>query len=161
MPADLKHILVADDDADTRTMLGHYLAHWGFTALPARDGNEAAAILGADDAPAIALIDWMMPGMEGTEVCRFLRRQPERPYTYLILLTGKANKEEIATGLDAGADDYITKPCDMTELRARVLAMAEDIQKRRAAVHQPVAVNPPAWKCRPCGMHGHCRQARA
>jgi sigma-B regulation protein RsbU (phosphoserine phosphatase) len=126
VPADRRRVLLADDDDDTRRLLGQYLSRWGFTVLQARNGTQAAEILGADDAPAIALIDWMMPGMEGIEVCKLLRQQQGRPYTYLIFLTGKSNKDEIAAGLEAGADDYVTKPCDMNELRAR-LRVAERI----------------------------------
>jgi DNA-binding response OmpR family regulator len=120
MSENLKRILLAEDDDIARRTLSQYLTRWGFTVMAARDGNQAAEMLSSDDAPPIALLDWMMPGMEGIEVCKALRQQADRPYTYLIFLTGKVNKDEIAAGLEAGADDYVTKPCDMTELRARL-----------------------------------------
>ncbi len=140
MPADLKRILVVDDDQDTRRILAHYLSGWGFSVLTGCDGNEAVDILTADDSPSIALVDWMMPGMEGTEVCRFLRALPDRPYTYVILLTGRTNKEEVAAGLEAGADDYITKPCDMLELRARLRVGERIVALERAQAEQLVAL---------------------
>ncbi len=115
-----KRILLAEDDARYRRILSHYLTSWGFSVTVAQDGLEAVAMLTGDDAPAVALVDWMMPGLEGPEVCERIRRQSERPYTYIILLTAKTNKEEVAAGFAAGADDYVTKPCDMTELRARL-----------------------------------------
>ena len=140
MSADLKRILLAEDHDDVRRTLSYYLAAWGFTVLQARDGTQAAAILSAEDAPAIALIDWMMPGMEGIEVCQLLREQLDRPYTYLILLTGKTNKEEVAAGLEAGADDYVTKPCDMLELRARLRVGERIVALERAHAQQVVAL---------------------
>jgi sigma-B regulation protein RsbU (phosphoserine phosphatase) len=120
MTADSKLVLLADDDDTARRLLSHYLSSWGFTVREARDGNEAAEILAGDDVPAIALMDWMMPGVEGIEVCKSLRQQVDRPYTYVIFLTGKGNRDEVVAGLEAGADDYVTKPCDMIELRARL-----------------------------------------
>ncbi len=116
----VKRILLAEDDFRYRRILSHYLTSWGFAVTHAQDGREAEAALTGADAPAMALVDWMMPGLEGPEVCERVRRQSDRPYTYIILLTAKANKEEIAAGFEAGADDYVTKPCDMTELRARL-----------------------------------------
>ncbi len=121
MSVEVKRILIADDDDDARGSLAAHLSHWGYTVYPATDGNEAAKILDADDPPAIALLDRMMPGREGIEICKLLRQQPGRPYTYLIFLTGRANKEQVAAGLEAGADDYVAKPCDLVELRARLL----------------------------------------
>lgn len=116
----VKRILLADDESRYRRILSHYLTSWGFSVSIAQDGVEAAAALTGEDPPAMALVDWMMPGLEGPEVCAKVRRQLDRPYTYIILLTAKADKEEVAAGFEAGADDYVTKPCDMTELRARL-----------------------------------------
>ena len=111
-------ILIADDDEHPRVLLTHYLKSWGFQVTACRNGLEAAAILEGDNAPSIALVDWMMPGLEGVEVCRRLRNHPDRrPYIYLILLTGN---DEVAAGLEAGADDYIKKPYAVDELRARL-----------------------------------------
>jgi sigma-B regulation protein RsbU (phosphoserine phosphatase) len=88
----------------------------------------------------MALLDWMMPGMEGIEVCKLLRRQSDRPYTYLIFLTGKAQKEEVAAGLEAGADDYVTKPCDMIELRARLRVGERIVSLERDHARQVVTL---------------------
>ena len=115
-----KRILLAEDEARYRRILSHYLTSWGFTVTAVQDGVEAVEALTGENPPAVALIDWMMPGLEGPEVCKQVRSMTDRPYTYIILLTAKADKGEVAAGFEAGADDYITKPCDMTELRARL-----------------------------------------
>ncbi len=120
MPSSAQRVLLAEDDDHSRRLLAHYISSWGFEVIPARDGLEALRILDGDEAPSLALIDWIMPGMEGIEVCSRVRNAAGRPYTYLILLTAKSDKEEVAAGLEAGADDYVVKPCDMTELRARL-----------------------------------------
>ena len=135
-----KHILLAEDDNDSRRVLAHYLAVWGFRVIEARDGLEATAVLASDDPPSIALVDWMMPGMEGVEVCASVRGRTDRPFTYLILLTAKADKREIAAGLNAGADDYVTKPCDPTELRARLRAGERIVELERTLARQVVAL---------------------
>ncbi len=140
MSTEPKRILLAEDDNDSRRVLAHYLTVWGFRVVEARDGLEAARILAADDAPALALVDWMMPGMEGIDVCASVRGRPNRPFTYLILLTAKSDKHEVAAGLDAGADDYVVKPCDPTELRARLKAGERVIQLERNLAQQVAAL---------------------
>lgn len=128
------HILIADDDERPRQLLAHYLKSWGFTVVACRDGLEAAAILEGDNAPAIALIDWMMPGLEGVEICRRVRNAPgKRSYTYIILVTGQ---QDVAAGLEAGADDFVAKPYNVDELRAR-LSVGQRVIKleRRLADH--------------------------
>ena len=138
MATEPKRILLAEDEEHSRRILAHYLTVWGYEVVEARDGLEAAAILGAADAPSIALVDWMMPGMEGVEVCAYLRQLPDRPYTYVILLTGKAEKREVAAGLDAGADDYVVKPCDLSELRARLKVGDRMVELERTLAQQVV-----------------------
>lgn len=96
------------------------MTNWGFQVITAEDGEAAVRVLESDGAPPLAIIDWMMPRMDGLEVCRRVRALVDRPYIYLVLLTAKSHKEEIATGLEAGADDYIIKPFDPDELRARL-----------------------------------------
>lgn len=94
--------------------------NWGFEVVTAEDGQAALEILEGDGAPPLAIVDWMMPKMDGLEVCTRIRKNPDRPYVYLVLLTAKSQKEEIAAGLEAGADDYVIKPFDPDELRARL-----------------------------------------
>jgi DNA-binding response OmpR family regulator len=113
-------ILIAEDHYVSRHLLERNLTNWGFDVVAAEDGEAALAILDSDDAPPLAIIDWMMPKVDGLEVCSRVRKMEERPYVYLVLLTAKSQKEEIAAGLDAGADDYVVKPFDPDELRARL-----------------------------------------
>ena len=138
MSIEPKRILLAEDEEHSRRILAHYLTVWGYQVVEARDGLEAATILAGENAPAIALVDWMMPGMEGIEVCAFVRRQTDRPYTYLILLTAKADKGEVAAGLEAGADDYVVKPCDLAELRARLRVGERMVGLERTLAQQVV-----------------------
>jgi DNA-binding response OmpR family regulator len=113
-------ILVAEDDLTTRRMLKAMLERWGFEVVGACDGNEAWQILHKPDSPRLAILDWMMPGMDGVEICRKARELVTTEPIYLIVLTGKTSKENIVAGLQAGANDYITKPFSGEELRARV-----------------------------------------
>jgi len=94
--------------------------NWGFSVVSAENGEAALQILQSEDAPSLAIIDWMMPKMDGLEVCARVRQMKNHPYVYLVLLTAKSQKEEIAAGLEAGADDYVIKPFDPDELRARL-----------------------------------------
>jgi len=120
MSPETNRILIAEDHRVSRHLLERNLQNWGFDVVSAEDGASAVEILDAPGAPSIAVLDWMMPKMDGVEVCRRVRLQTDRPYIYLLLLTAKSQKEEIATGLNAGADDYIIKPFDPDELRARI-----------------------------------------
>lgn len=117
---DSKRILVAEDDLVSRRLVEIFLKKWGYEARLARDGREAWRILSEEDAPRIALLDWMMPELEGVEICRRLREWKNRPYTYVVLLTARGHKQDRLTGLQAGADDFLTKPFDQDELRARL-----------------------------------------
>lgn len=113
-------VLIAEDDADSRQLLQIMVERWGYEAQPVRDGVEAWEALQPDDAPPLALLDIMMPRMDGLEVCRRAKqRETIRPF-YVIMLTAKTLPREIVTGLEAGADDYLTKPFDPNELRARI-----------------------------------------
>ncbi len=113
-------ILVADDEPISRRLLETHLARWGYEVVGATDGAEACRVLERDDAPPLAIIDWMMPELDGLEVCRKIRAVPRNPATYIILLTVRDSGGDVVQGLDAGADDYVTKPFDREELRARV-----------------------------------------
>ena len=120
MTPETNRILIAEDHYVSRHLLERNLTNWGFEVVTAEDGEAAVRVLEAPDAPPLAIVDWMMPRLDGLEVCRRIRERKDRPYIYLVLLTAKSHKEEIATGLEAGADDYVIKPFDPDELRARL-----------------------------------------
>ncbi|MFH1943011.1 MAG: response regulator transcription factor [bacterium] len=113
-------ILIAEDDPISRRLLATHLTQWGYDPIVTCNGNEAWRVLRQADSPQLAILDWMMPGMGGLDVCRSVRNKKSSPYIYIVLLTAKERKEDIAEGLDAGADDYVTKPFHSRELRARV-----------------------------------------
>jgi len=115
-------ILIADDSIVSRHLLEATLRKWGYDVMVACDGAEALALLQREDAPALIILDWMMPGMTGVEVCRRIRERDREPYTYILLLTSKSQKEDLIEGMEAGADDYITKPFDQNELQVRLRA---------------------------------------
>jgi two-component system, cell cycle response regulator len=113
-------VLIAEDDMVSRRLLEAMLARWGYDVVITRDGTEAWQVLQGPDAPPLAILDWMMPGIDGVEVCRLVRQRVQEPYIYLLLLTTKGRRENIIEGLDAGADDYLTKPFDPHELQVRL-----------------------------------------
>ena len=114
------NILIAEDDFTSRTILQAILAKWGFATVTANDGSEAWRIIQGPDPPRLLLLDWLMPGIDGVEICRRVREAgPARP-SYVILLTALGETNRIVEGLRAGADDYITKPYNQEELRARI-----------------------------------------
>jgi len=113
-------ILIAEDDPETSRLLRALLVKWGYEVVATRDGREASTALQAEGAPRLAILDVMMPYMSGIEVCQRLRQTPEHAGLYVILLTARTSKDDTVAGLAAGADDYITKPFDIQELRARV-----------------------------------------
>ncbi len=113
-------ILIAEDEKITRTMLARKLNNWGYEVVSAPDGNGAWEILQQKDAPNLIILDWMMPGMDGVEICRRLKQIETKTPSYIILLTSLDNEEDIVAGLDAGADDYITKPFKNSEMRSRI-----------------------------------------
>jgi two-component system cell cycle response regulator len=113
-------ILIAEDTLLSRHMLQGLLTKWGYDVVSVEDGDAAWEKLKVPDAPRMALLDWMMPGRNGVDVCRALRLQRPEPYTYILLLTAKDAKESVVEGLDSGADDYLTKPFNPQELKARM-----------------------------------------
>lgn len=113
-------ILVAEDDRVSRQILTTSLAKWGYEVVITFDGTQAWGELQKSDAPAMAILDWMMPGMDGTELTRRVRTLVRPVPTYIMLLTARVDKESIVAGLEAGANDYLTKPVELGELRARV-----------------------------------------
>jgi len=113
-------ILVAEDEGTSRRLLETMLGKWGYTVQVARNGIEAWGLLQSDDPPSLAILDWMMPEMDGLEVIRKIRKTPHLHSLYCILLTAKDHLEDTLLGFQAGADDYVTKPFDAEELRARL-----------------------------------------
>jgi diguanylate cyclase (GGDEF)-like protein len=113
-------ILIAEDDPVSRRLLQSFLVKWGFEVIVAEDGAEALRLLERLDFPRLAILDWMMPGLEGPQVCERIRKETNRAYVYILLLTARTQKEDLLKGLESGADDYLTKPFDSQELRARL-----------------------------------------
>jgi phosphoserine phosphatase RsbU/P len=113
-------VLVADDDLLTRRLLEKILGKSGHEVVTATSGIEAWQILSGQDPPALAILDWMMPQMTGVEVCRRVREAQGPVPTYLVVLTSRGQTEDLVAAFEAGADDYITKPFEAEELRARV-----------------------------------------
>jgi phosphoserine phosphatase RsbU/P len=113
-------ILIADDDRMSLVMLKGTLEPWGFDVVVAQDGDAAWQCIVGSEPPALAIIDWMMPGIDGIELCRRVRSTELRAPVYLILLTSRTSRQDIVAGLEAGADDYLCKPFDPDELRARI-----------------------------------------
>jgi len=112
--------VIADDDPVTTAVLSAALRGWGIDVASAADGLSAWRLLTDGPAPELAIVDWMMPGLDGIELCRRIRREPSLSAMYVLLLTGRSGREDLVAGLDAGADDYMVKPIDTEELRARV-----------------------------------------
>jgi diguanylate cyclase (GGDEF)-like protein len=142
-------ILIAEDDIDFRAVLEATLTSWGHEVISVGDGLEALAHLRQEAGPPLALLDWFMPGFNGIEVCRELRRGGAAPYVYVILVTGRAARQDLLEGLEAGADDYLVKPVDVEEMRARLATalrivttqqrlLAEQEALRRQATHDPL-----------------------
>lgn len=142
-------ILVAEDEITFRHMLKTFLTKWGYQVVVVSDGLEAWKILQEEDRPRLAILDWMMPNMDGVEICRAIRERKSGPYLYLLLLTSRDQKQDVVEGIEAGADDYLIKPFDPRELRARIHAGERIIELedrliraqealRELAVHDPL-----------------------
>ena len=154
-------ILIADDDSISRRMLQAALAKWGYEVVATEDGDQAWNALQDPVPPSLAVLDWLMPKMDGVEVCRKVRASPNLRSVYLILLTSRIKKDDLISGLEAGADDYITKPFDPDELRARIrvgvrvaklqTTLAErvrDLEKALSQVHQLHGLLPICCYCK-------------
>jgi sigma-B regulation protein RsbU (phosphoserine phosphatase) len=113
-------ILIADDDRMSTMMLSRSLERWGFDVVVAHDGASAWEEIIGETPPELAIVDWMMPGIDGIELCRRLRAASLPTPVYVILLTARNSRQDLVAGLEAGADDYLTKPFDPDELRARI-----------------------------------------
>ncbi len=115
-------ILAAEDNPIFQSVLRSMLTKWGYDAIVVHNGIEAWQVLQSPDAPRLAILDWMMPGMDGVEVCRRVRADLREPYVYILLLTARTEAQDLVEGMEAGADDYLTKPFNAHELRVRLRA---------------------------------------
>src|SRR5262249_46783637 len=113
-------VLAAEDNAVFQSVLRSLLTKWGYDAVIARDGLEAWDALQSNDGPRLAILDWMMPGLDGVEICQRVRAARREPYTYIILLSARTESQDMLEGMEAGADDYIAKPINPRELRVRL-----------------------------------------
>jgi diguanylate cyclase (GGDEF)-like protein len=115
-------ILVAEDNPVFQSMLNNMLGKWGYEVVLADNGELAWQMLQGEKAPPLAILDWMMPGIDGVEICRRIRKAEHQRYVYVILLTAKTEQKDLVEGMEAGADDYLTKPFNTHELRVRLRA---------------------------------------
>lgn len=115
-----KKVLIAEDDVVSRRLLDAFLSKWGYEAIGVSNGAEAWEVLEKEHSPRLAVLDWMMPGLDGIQICKRIRDRIDRPYVYVLLLSSKSQKRDMLEGLKAGADDYLSKPFDAEELKARL-----------------------------------------
>ena len=113
-------VLIADDDPVAAMAVSRSMSNWGFETAVVHDGLAAWEHLTSSDPASLAIVDWEMPGLEGPDLCRRVRSDTERAHLYLILLTARNSSTDLVAGLEAGADDYLIKPVDLNELKARV-----------------------------------------
>lgn len=148
-------VVIAEDDPVSRRLLEAKLVKWGYEVVVTRDGEEALAALRGEDAPRLAILDWMMPGMDGVDVCRKIRTEVGKPYTYIILLTALHRDEDLVAGMEAGADDYITKPFKANELRVRLRAGRRIIELQNELIEAREALREQATHDPLTGLWNH------
>ena len=135
-------VLAAEDNPVFQSMLANMLTKWGYQPVLARDGNEAWEALQQPDGPQLAILDWMMPGLKGVDICRNVRAAGREPYVYILLLTARTDSQDLVEGMEAGADDYLTKPFQTHELRVRlragrrILELQQELLAAREALRQ-------------------------
>jgi len=132
-------VLVADDDPVSRRLLETYLARWDYEATVATNGAEAWALFQKDDFPLV-LTDWMMPEMDGVDLVRKIRASDRGTLCYAILVTSKSQKEDLVEGMEAGADDFVSKPFDRDELRVRLREGERTVRLERTLADQNLAL---------------------
>jgi DNA-binding response OmpR family regulator len=136
-----KRVLIAEDHYVSRHLLERNLSLWGFEVTAVADGESALQVLEGENPPSLVILDWSMPKMDGIEVCRRVRARKDQPFTYLLLLTARTDVDEIATAFEVGVDDYVTKPFEADELRARlgvarrVVTLERALAARTAELH--------------------------
>jgi sigma-B regulation protein RsbU (phosphoserine phosphatase) len=141
----MMRVLIADDDRVTTAILTRALGNWGFDVGVAHDGESAWETIRAGG-PQLAIVDWMMPGLDGPALCRRVRESTSTAHLYVILLTARDSRADLVAGLDAGADDYLVKPFDHDELRARiqvgarVVALQQRLAERVAELEAAVSI---------------------
>ncbi len=138
----MKRILIADDDKVSRCLLQAHLTEWGNEVTSVENGRQALDVLRTPNSPRLAILDWMMPDIDGIEVCRQIRQGGDEAFTYIIILTAKSQKQDIVTALNSGADDFLTKPYDMDELRSRIHAgkRVVDLQLKLKAANEQLEI---------------------
>ncbi len=141
-------VLIAEDDSFSRKIIEKYLFEWGYEVVSVTNGNDAIEELNnPDNIINMAILDWVMPGMSGLKVCRQIRSQKNRPFIYLIMLTVKNSIDDVATGFDAGIDDYIKKPFDKSELfyriqaGERIVTLHNDLQVRIKEMEKSLSIH--------------------
>jgi diguanylate cyclase (GGDEF)-like protein len=148
-PVQSKSVLIVEDSAVYRNMLASCLREWGYDVSVAEDGLQAWEMVQSGNVPNLLIIDWMLPGLDGIELCRRIRNRQTEPYPYVLLLSAQEKKQNLIDGLNAGADDYLTKPFDVNELRARlrsgmrILSLQEQLRRKEdelrfQALHDPL-----------------------
>jgi diguanylate cyclase (GGDEF)-like protein len=144
-------ILIAEDDPATRRLLEITLEKWHYEVVVACDGASAWSVLQRDEAPRLAILDWVMPGLSGPAVCRKVRTRAREPYTYILLLTARSEKTDLVEGMEAGADDYLTKPFEPQELKVRlragrrILELQAALVAAREALREQATRDPLTW----------------
>lgn len=129
------HILIADDEAVSRRLLQSYVQKWGYEVATAQNGAEAWGLFEKGTYPVV-ITDWKMPEVDGLELVRRIRADPRPAYVYAILLTARSQKEDLVQGMEAGADDFLTKPFDRDELRVRLRAAERIIRLEHSLAEQ-------------------------
>ena len=135
-------VLIADDQPNARALLCNIVSKLGYEAQAVNDGTEAWLALERPDGPPLAILDWIMPGMSGPEICRKVRQRSHAPYVYIILVTGMSTVDDLVEGMDAGADDYITKPFHSEQLMVRLRAGQRilDLQQELLATQKALEI---------------------
>ena len=134
-------VLIVDDDPVSLKLLRNYLEKWGYQVAHAQDGAAAWELFQTDDFPLV-IADWMMPEMDGVELVRHIRAREQPGFVYCILLTARSHKEDLVEGMDAGADDFLSKPFDRDELRVRLREGERIVTLERAAAQQGQTAGP-------------------